>query len=464
MTSNAPPDHPTIYFNGIDGDDGDYLLAPRSLADLTRLLPAVRRRPGKRKLAFDQSPGDLASVGWGVVWPEGADDERRRLLRPLIALRSDQMGCQAPEFEVFPGESWPQFRERHGAAHGTLDTDRLPYHLLLVASPEEIPFDFQSAMSVPHSVGRLHFDDLPDLDIHGLGELEAHIAALLHHEERHEASTAEPRRRAALFGVCHPDDPLTHSAVEHLVKGLDGELAQKHPDWEMRTVLRRAADKAQLLRLVQPDELPSLLFTAGHGIGYRPDSWRQASRQGALLCADYPGPQRWDRKYALPDDFLLTARDLRGHDLSGLISCHFACYSLGTEELDLYSLADAERKAHRPFVSPLPQTLLGRGALGVIGHVGVTLEQSYLWYSAGPQIKTFSNVLREIFMGQPIGHALDHISCRHSELASEIAHRAGEAMGAGDTIESLGTLRTWSAHEDARHFMLLGDPAARLHG
>lgn len=447
-----------IYFNGIDGETGDYLLAPQTVDDLLAKLTAPRRRSGRRRLGFQQSPDDLATVGWGVLWPEGVDADRRRALRPLIEQRSEQMGCLAPEFEVRRNETWPQFRERHGAACGTLDTGKLPYHLLMVASPEEIPFAFQSIMSVPHSVGRLHFDDLPDLAIEASSELAAYIATLI----RYERAGPLRRRQAAMFAACHGQDPLTLSSVEHLAKGLDGEIASRCPAWETRTVLRRAADKAQLLSLLAADTVPSLLFTAGHGVGYLPDSPRQASRQGALLCADYPGPERWDCDLALPDAFLLTARDLREHDLSGLISCHFACYSLGTEEEDLYSLVEPRRKAHRPFVSALPQTLLGRGALAVLGHVGVTLEQSYLWYSAGQQIQTFSNVLQEILGGMPVGHALDHISCRHSELATQVTQEVAQSMGAGDRIESLGTLRTWSAHEDARNFMLLGDPAARL--
>ncbi len=458
MSLHQLANNPTIYFNGIDGDSGKYLMPPQRVDDLLATQPAPQPRVGRRKLGFRQSPKDLATVGWGVVWPQGVDADRRDALRPLLAHRSRQMGCLAPEFEVLRDETWPQFRERHGAAHGTLDTGKLPYHLLLVADPEEIPFSFQSAMAVPHSVGRLHFDDLPELGIVGLSELQSHLTALL----RYEGSGPLKGRRASMFGVCHHQDPLTHSVVEHLAKGLDGEIALRFPEWETRTVLRQAADKAQLLRLLAPQCLPSLLFTASHGIGYRADSHRQASRQGALLCADYPGPERWNGDLALPDDFLLTAGDLRRHDLSGLIGCHFACYSLGTETNDLYSLADPQRKALRPFVSPLPQTLLARGALAVIGHVGVTLEQSYLWYSAGPQIKTFSNVLQELLGGMPVGHALDHISCRHSELATEITQQMADAMGAGDRLESLGTLRTWSAHEDARHFMLLGDPAARL--
>lgn len=440
-----------IYFNGFDGDTGRRLIPPCAPQALFESLPDHRPRAGHRKLAEGQVAGDLKDVGWGVLWPEGVDAERQAALQPLIEHRSRQMGRQCVELEVFIDESSSEFRERHAVGPGTLDTEALPYHLLIVASPEEISFDFQSALAVPHSVGRLHFDAIADF--------EAYVAAVLQFE-----TTVETRRsRATLLGVSHPDDSLTASSVEHLVKGLDGRIHRDNPAWELHTFLRQAATKAQFLRCLEPDSLPSVLFTASHGLGFDSGSQRQARRQGALLCADYPGPVRWAPGTPIPDDFLLGADDLGADlDLSGLISFQFACYSVGTREDEIYALHSPEIKAEKPFLSPLPQRMLAQGALAVIGHVGVTLEESYLWYSAGPQINTFKNVLQAIMSGVPVGHAMDHIQSRHAELAAEITLRAKQAMRGAEEIDVLGHLHAWAAHEDTRHFMLLGDPAVRL--
>lgn len=443
----------TIYFNGIDGDSGEYWIAPRSIDDLRVLAPHLRVPPRQRKLSRHQDPTRLADVGWGVVLPVGIDDDRSAALRPLIEQRSRQLGRPAARFEVHPKESWPDFRERYGLGPGTLGSTQRPYHLLIVARPDEISFDFQSGMAGAHSVGRLDFRSVADL--------EAHIDALLKYERK---AVPDSIRRAALLGIAHLDDPLTQSAVENLVKELDSVVPRDHPDWQIETHLRRAPDKAQILRLLSAEQRPSVLFTAGHGIGFKADRPRHESQQGALLCADFPGTTHWGSKRPLSDDVLLSASDIAPHwNLQGWVGCLFACYSAGTSEHGLYSLTSEDRKAHRSHVSLLPQKLLARGALGVIGHVGIALEQSYLWYSAGPQISTFRGLLQDIMAGDPIGHAMDHLQSRQMELANDWGIQSKKAMRSDDPKALFARLRAWSTFEDARHYILLGDPAARLH-
>lgn len=479
-SSNRLPQQ-TIYFNGLNGDTGHYLIPPRDVAELEQVSSEPSSSLAERKLDSGQVAGNLADVGWGIVWPpvltkecsidEGAVDtdtvdtgtvdtgtvdadfseERRAALQPLIEHRRQQTQRDHLEFQLLSHETCAEFRERHGVGPGSSNTARLPYYLLIVASPHEISFDFQSALAASHAVGRLDFSQIEDF--------ESYIAALL----KYETEGPPSHQKAAFFGVSHQNDELTQSSVEHFVKGLDSEIAQDNPSWDIQTILRQAADKAQFLRLLRQEQNLSVLFSASHGVGFLPNSKRQAAQQGALLCADYPGPERWDRDLGLPDEFLLSANDIDENlDLSGLVTCHFACYSYGTSREDLYSLESPNLKAHQSFISPLPQKLLARGALAVIGHVGLTLEESYLWYSAGPQFSAFKNVLQEIMVGEPIGHAMDYIRSRQRELAIEISQEAKLAIRRGDDLGSLGKLRAWAAHEDARHFMVLGDPAARL--
>src|SRR6185369_5358589 len=113
--SSARPDEPLLWFNGLDGRRGSYLLPPmppRHLADLAcgatvdparaRELQAwVARGEGKerRGLKEDLDPSKLEEAGWGVIFAGSADSEPlREALAPLLALRRAQAGKRQERF------------------------------------------------------------------------------------------------------------------------------------------------------------------------------------------------------------------------------------------------------------------------------------------------------------------------------------------------------------------------------
>src|SRR3954463_3762036 len=93
MPSGAPsstrPEDPMLWFNGIDGRRGSYLMSPvppRHLADFAcgatvdrtrvRELQAwVARGEGKARRGLKEGldPGKLEESGWGVIFPRSAD-------------------------------------------------------------------------------------------------------------------------------------------------------------------------------------------------------------------------------------------------------------------------------------------------------------------------------------------------------------------------------------------------------
>jgi len=258
----------------------------------------------------------------------------------------------------------------------------------------------------------------------------------------------------------------TRRMADHLVRPLLEKLGRTLPDWQMTTFLSGEATKARLAELLGGSETPALLFTTSHGLGFPCGDARQRPHQGALLCGDWPGPESW--KAAIPQDFYFAGDDLAADaSLRGLISFHFACYGAGTPRLDDFAqraLKDRAAIAPEAFLGALPQALLSHprcGALAVIGHVERAWGYSFLWKGAGAQTVAFESALRRLLDGHPVGSAMEYFNARYAELSTMLADRLDEMeLGAKPDPAELAGL--WTANNDARGYVILGDPAVRL--
>jgi hypothetical protein len=374
---------PTPKVNGIDGRTGGYLLPSIDVAQLARIalgysLPATERDEVDLKLGANidyplkegEDPNDLSQAGWAVVFAfarkgsEAATHQAaiREALGPLLALRRSQAArrddrryreCVGPD-AYRPGETKQQFLTRMGAGPGAVDPQKFPYYVLLVASPEEIPYRVQYQLDVQYAVGRIHFDTIDEY---------AHYAANVVEAETRPAPTT---RSVALWGVENPDDRATRASARHLVAPLADYLERDQADrWQVTRFIGEDATKARLASLLGGN-VPSLLVTASHGVGFPAGDPRQRSDQGALLCQDWAGP----RSGSLTSDHYFAGDDIAADaDLRGLVGFHFACFGAGTPRYDDFSRkGDASALvdiAPHAFVARLPQRMLGRahGAL-----------------------------------------------------------------------------------------------------
>lgn len=419
----------TLFFNGVDADSGRYLRSPVEIAGLLRRIGTRRRRRGTfRQLAARLDPQDLAQAGWGILFAPGTPPEVRDALAPLIRLRRSQAGGLFRQIEHDP-------KRDLRLGFGAVDPAELPYYLLIAGSPEAIPYELQYRLDVQHAVGRLWLRDA--------AEYEGYVEAVLAAEER-----KAPSGRAVFFAPRHPDDPPTALSADELAaplaRKLRGELLAG--DRATRDALR------ELLGGARP---PGLLLTAGHGIGLRAGSRRQEDLQGALLC------QGWEEGRISPEHYF-SAADVPG-TLDGMIAFLFACYSAGTPEWDSFShLETGCRKpvAPRPFLARLPQRLLASGALAVIGHVDQAWPCSFLWRGMAAQLHVYESTLGEILRGSRVGAAMEYFGQRYAEIGAALSSALEPVVGGAATDLSL--LKLWIAHNDARSFILLGDPAVRL--
>jgi len=465
-----------IVFNGIDAASGAYLYPSTTVEELghrvlesqfdpdphlDELAQRTARDARSFGVAYPSSADDLAEAGWAIVTAAEAAADAVAALEPLTSLRHDQTGRL---FKVFtggaglrPGESKDAWLGRHGMGPGDAEPDKVPYYVLLVGGPEEIPFRFQYELDVHYAVGRLAFGSLDD------------YARYAHAVVTAEATTRQASSSLALFAPEHPDDPATHLSATALAGPLGDQVrtAAKR-GCSLKRALADAATKQQLCEFVSGAQAPDLLFTATHGIGFPAGHDQQREQQGALLCQDWPGPRAWGHR-PLEDRFYFTAADVPDHAESlPTIMFAFACFGAGTPvDNDFRQLRPARSRklAPRPFVARLPQRLLAHPAgqtLAFIGHVDRAWECSFSAPEAGPQRGVFVSTIASILDGRRVGHALEFFNSRYAGIGSSLANlletyaRQRKKPPRDELAEKL------IATNDARNYMLLGDPAVRL--
>ncbi|HEX9733048.1 MAG TPA: hypothetical protein VGG06_13805 [Thermoanaerobaculia bacterium] len=464
-------------FNGIDLETGLPIQDALSDEDLGRLLLGLETRAWRdrreerelggwhekftspkvdRRPAADVDPLSLASSGWGVIFPKNLSPEIRENLQPLLDHRRGQATRWDKEFYkelVFePGDTESKFANRHGVKTGPVDPAKsLPYYLMIVGSPTEIPHEFQYLLDVQFGVGRLHFDDPEDYGRYARSVIGA------------ERGRHRIRPETTFFSVAV--DNTTRIMSSQFINVLSQSLQSNRPEWAFRNVSH--GTKENLRRILGGPETPALLLTAAHGLACKKDDTQQRACQGAILCQDWPSASK-----PCPEHYF-SAADLDGEAcVHGSIVFLFGCYSAGTPRLSNFpevarramsNRAHAPNLAPEPFISALAQRLLAHpngSALAVLGHVDRAWTRSF-GGSAGRGFSHIESLFKNLLDGHPVGSAMDWMHERfaaQSTKLTSIMNPHGERREA-DPAE---VARLWRANNDARNFVVLGDPAVRL--
>ncbi len=421
----------------------------------------------------------LDSVGWCVVFPEKGDPEVRKRLTKLLDRRRQQAGALYSEYGgergsdfgkavgYQAGETWDQFRARYRVQLGLAQPREMPYYVLLVGSPQEIPFNFQYEIDVHRAVGRIHFDTPQEYACYA----ESVVAA--------EDGKVSLPRQTVFFGTHNSNDRNTELSAKHLVTPLiSTNLRQPNYQdlmntWNLQQVLPAEATKPKLRSLIGGTETPALLFSATHGAGFlASDANRQRTRQGALVCQEWPGPRDWGQ--ALPDDFFVSACDI-GSDASvwGLIAVFFACFSAGTPRrsdfIHRQNRDPRERDvvAEQASVSPLAQRLLAHpngGALAVIGHVERAWPTSFVdqFSDNSPSVGAFEILLASLMQDHRLGYAMEAFNLRYAEISTKLSLYLWNVDNKRETLNPERVAGMWTTNNDARNYVVIGDPAVKL--
>ncbi len=474
-----------FYVNGLNASTGAYIEDPLSAAQLAgRVLNEAQENWQKAAFKTRAERGaatmgaiigldmnDLAQVGWGVIFAANADPAVQANLKELIDHRQQVSHglCKVysgPE-GYRPSDTWESFRVRHKVSTGLADPQQMPYYILIAGDPETIPFAFQYQLDLERAAGRIYFDDPQD------------YARYAHSVVAAEQGQLRRARRASFFATSNPNDPPTRLSSQELAaplqEGLASELAGQ---WDVQLVTPADATKARLAQLVGGPETPVLLFTATHGAGFDRQDPRQARHQGALVTQDWPGPLAWRKPLSETDHYFSADDVAAAAHVWGMIAMFFACFSAGTPRLsDFYHLKPVQpleqlNLAEKAMLSALPQRLLAHpngGALAVIGHVERAWDASFrIPGQAGPDgrdIVATQRMLRALMRGFPLGMALEELNSRYAQFSVALTQELFPIQYQGWPMtdeDQRRIARLWTANNDARNTIVLGDPAVRL--
>ncbi len=468
-----------MHFNGLNGATGKALLSTKTsqqlidwiagadaaeAADVKETVKTnyevrlVNKAVGSMGVIKGVDPLKLDSARWGVIYHPDTPQVVRDRVQKLCDYRDGQA------YEYVPAKdkgSALKFRKRFNQGAGVVNPAYLPYYLLIVASPEQIPFKFQYSLDNEHAVGRLYFDT-PD-------EYEQYIARLIAYE-----ATPQRELRAAFFAAQNKNDDATFLSANHLAHPLMKQLSASKVvpyAYQYEPFIGDAATKPALIELltrsIQP---PSLVFTATHGLGFPKDHPLQKSDQGALVTGEWERPPVDAADAAIPDSQYVAGRHVPfSANCDGLIVFSYACYSAGTPRFDDFSHLKhtmPQELASQALVAQLPQRLLAQGALAFIGHVERAWGYSFLTPGLGRSLDTFQSTLESILSGEPIGHAFEYLNDRQLDLSQVITAANDDSLLSqyqlGDPVNVDELAEIWTAYNDARAYVVFGDPFVRL--
>jgi hypothetical protein len=402
---------------------------------------------------------DLADAGWGIIFAADADPAVKKALEPLIEHRRKQATGPA-RFKVFEnnkgvrrGQQATDWLDRQGVGLAVVDPDNgVPYYLLLVGSPQQIPFEFQYTLDLQWCVGRLHFDTP--------GEYEAYARAVV----EYETAVAVPhRKRAAMWMPQNRGDAATTMLLNQVGRPFMQSGLGKKKGFQLQSFVDADATKARLtdiMRGVATEGPPALLFTGSHGLEWpKSDLAGQRAQQGALVSQEWaPGQGVGAHARFGGDDIPADAK------LLGMVHFLFACFGGGCPVTDTYRTAadgSAIALADEPMMARLPQRMLSSGALAVMAHVDRAWSWSFQTGSGLPQNQVMKSTMDAVLAGLRVGMALDFFNLQWSTLAARLGMLQGQRVaGLPPSPASLANL--FVARDDARNYVLFGDPAVRL--
>jgi hypothetical protein len=343
--------------------------------------------------------------------------------------------------------------------------DGRPRYLLLAGDPTVLPFPLQVDLAAAGAmVGRICFDDV---DAYG-----SYADKL----ERFGAGDPVPRLQATVVSTFGGPFDATAFSTRFLTPPVTALLKEK--GYAVEQFTGKSATKANVVNALGAKQR-ALVFTATHGAGFTasgPGGIDPRAVNGAWGCAP---PDEATRQNAW--DWLHGSELPSGAVAPGGLVVQFACFSYGTTDETSYAAWLGNRnviEVDLPFVAAIPQRLLADpdGPIGYVGHVDYALAHGFVDpYGAPPpsgvhpRAQPFLTMIaKSVAELTPLGYALRDLHGFAAGLASQIASTFDALTEQGVKATSLDAGAKNSLidkvirRNDAMHFLLFGDPAARV--
>ena len=115
-------------------------------------------------------------------------------------------------------------------------------------------------------------------------------------------------------------------------------------------------------------------------------------------------------------------------------------------------------------IGRLPRAMLahpGGGALASLGHIDRAWAYTFVSSRGKGQVQGIRDVLARILSGDRIGHATDQFNIRWAALSTDLSDTM-QAAAQGNPVPDALLGNLWAGRDDARNYIVLGDPAVRL--
>jgi hypothetical protein len=275
---------------------------------------------------------DLEQAGWAVMFGPSVEKSIRTNLSPLIEHRKKQVGDDTL-FKILdppaPKQSAADWLHSQGTSmNNVVDPSKgVPYYVLIVASPEDVSFQFQYELDLYWAVGRLWLEDAV--------AFERYAQSVIAYETQSKVPSS---RKIVLFTPDYngKDNGASKLLCDNLMNPLISSPVGLKQKFKIQSFVGASATKGKLNDIFSgsdPEGTPALLFSGSHGLLKLPNSKELGDAQGAIVCQDWkgdPNPPLADTYYAAWD----LPKDAKVH---GMVHFLFDCYGVGWPRYDTYN-------------------------------------------------------------------------------------------------------------------------------